>query len=63
MSTEVSNKGHMLVGCLHSKEYLCGGTWMVQSVKCLILAFGSGHDLRVLGLSPELGFTLSSESA
>ena len=26
-------------------------------------AFGSGHDLRVLGLSPVLGFLLSRESA
>ena len=41
------------------------GTRMAQSVKCLILGFSSGHDLRVLGLSPASGSMpmLSLESA
>ena len=32
-----------------------GGTWVAQSVKCLTLGFGSGHDLRVVGSSSTLG--------
>ena len=32
---------------------------MAQSVKHLTLDFGSGHDLRVVKLSPELGSALS----
>ena len=39
------------------------GTWMVQSVKCLTLDFGSGHDLTIVGLSPALGSALSMEPA
>ena len=34
---------------------------MAQSVKHLTLDFGSGHDLRVVKLSPELGSALSVE--
>ena len=30
-------------------------------VKCWILDFGSGHDLRVMRLSPTSGFILSGE--
>ena len=36
---------------------------MAQSVKHPSLDFGSGHDLRVLGLSPASDFLLSVESA
>ena len=39
------------------------GTLAAQLVKCLTLDFGSGHDLRVLGLSPVLGSALSGDSA
>ena len=39
------------------------GAWMAQSIKYLNLGFGSGHDLRVLRLSPASGFSLSMESA
>ena len=39
-----------------------GGSQVAQLVKHPILGFGSGHDLRVLGLSPALGSTLSRES-
>ena len=38
-------------------------TRVAQSVKCLTLGFGSGHDSRVVRSSPEAGSTLSSESA
>ena len=37
-----------------------GGAWVVQWVKW---AFGSDHDLRVLGLSPKSGSLLCGESA
>jgi len=36
---------------------------VAQSVGRLTLGFGSGHDLRVLGLSPMSGSALSTESA
>ena len=36
---------------------------MAQSLKHLTLDFGSGHDLKVLELSPTLGSALSGESA
>ena len=36
---------------------------MAQSVEHPTLGFGSGHDLRVMGLSPALGSMLSGESA
>ena len=36
-----------------------GGAWVVQSVKCPTLGFGSGRDLRVMRWSP----TLNVESA
>lgn len=38
------------------------GTWVVQSVGCLDLGFGSAH-LRVLRLGPVLGSLLSMEPA
>ena len=38
--------------------------WVTQSVKCLILGFGSGHDLMVHGFKPCVGLcTDSSEPA
>ena len=35
--------------CEHhdAQKALTGGIWVVQSVKCLILGFSSGHDLMV----------------
>ena len=36
---------------------------MAQLFKHLILDFGSGHDLRIVRSSPELGSMLSRESA
>ena len=36
---------------------------VAQSVECLTLGFGLGHDLRVMGLSPESGSVLGGESA
>ena len=46
----------------HTLELVLRGTWVAQSVESLTLAFGSGHDLRILSLSPELGFALSVQS-
>ena len=40
-----------------------GAAWVAQMVKHLTLDFGSGHELRVPGLSPTLGSMLSRESA
>ena len=34
------------------KYYIYWGTGMAQSVQCSTLDFGSGHDLRVVRLSP-----------
>ena len=39
------------------------GAWVAQSVKCLSLHFGLGHDLKVLGSSSVLSSELSVESA
>ena len=39
------------------------GTWVAQSVKHQTLGFSSGHDFRVLGSSPGLGFAISVVSA
>ena len=33
---------------------------MAQSVECPALDFGSGHDLRVVGLEPQVGFHAES---
>ena len=37
------------------------GTWVAQLVKCLILDFSSGYDLRVVRVSPESNSTLGAE--
>ena len=37
------------------------GGWVAHSVECLTLDFSTGHNPRVVGLSPELGSTLSVE--
>ena len=37
--------------------------WVAQLAKCLILDFGSGHDLRVKKSSPALDSTLDVEPA
>ena len=39
------------------------GSWIAQSVEPLTLNFSSGHNLRVVRLSPLLGSTLSGDSA
>ena len=39
------------------------GTRVAQLVNCLTLDFSTGHDLRAMRLIPELGSTLSMESA
>ena len=45
-----------------TKNTLEWGTWWHSQLKRLALDFGSDHDLRVLGLSPTVGSTLSRES-
>ena len=40
------------------KKAYCQGAWVAQFVEHLTLDFGSGHDLRVMRLSPALGFGL-----
>ena len=35
---------------------LCRGARVAQLVECPILGFSSGHDPRVMGLSPPVGF-------
>ena len=44
--------------------FISRGTWVAPSVECLTLDFGSGHDLRVLMLSPAwaLGSMILGES-
>ena len=37
-----------------------GGAWVAQSVKRLILDFGSGHDLMVRGSKPCVGLCADS---
>ena len=34
------------------------GRWVAQSVKCLTLDFGSGHDLRVHEIEPCIGLSV-----
>ena len=47
----------------HSLNMWFRGTWVAQLLKCLALGSGSGRDLRVVRLSPELGSMLSVVSA
>ena len=37
-----------------------GGTWVAQSVKCVTLDFGSGHDLTVSEFEPRFGLHTDS---
>ena len=39
-------------------KYSFRGTWVAQWVEHPTLDFGSGHDLRVMRLSPKLGSTV-----
>ena len=39
------------------------GAWVAHSAECPSLDFGSGHDPRVMGLSPMLGSVLSMKPA
>jgi len=49
--------------CSFLLELALRGAWMAQSVEHPTLDFSSGHDLRVVGLSPVLGSVLGGESA
>ena len=44
-------------------KYFSQGAWVAQSVKCPTLGFNSGHDLRVMELSPIPGSVLGGKSA
>jgi len=46
-----------------SKMVAARGAWVVQLVNHLTLDFGSGHGLRVVGLSPVSGSVLGVGSA
>ena len=61
---------HMSSGCIGAQSKSCGltgqlawGTRMAESLECLTLDMASGHDPRVMGLSPTFGFILSVETA
>ena len=45
------------------KNMFCRGAWVAQLVDHLTLDFDSGHDPRVVGLSPTLGSMPSVEPA
>ena len=44
-------------------ETKCWGDWVSQLVKQMTLDFSSGHDLRVMSLSPKSGSVLGVEPA
>ena len=50
------------LGCLLLLSKTSRGAWVAQLVKHLTLDLGSGHDLRVVGLSLATGFVFSGES-
>ena len=44
-----------VISCVsHEKECQSKGAWVAQSVLCLTLGFGSGHDLLVCGFEPRI---------
>ena len=47
--TEQPELPHIVCGHAKHVEKRSGGTWVAESVDCLTLDFGSGHDLRVVG--------------
>ena len=53
----------MLRGVSVNMAILPQGAWVTQSVEHQILDFGSGHDPRVVELSPVSGSKLSVEPA
>lgn len=50
----------LVTHCIISQDIIFGGTWVAQLVKHV---FGSGHNPRILELSPKSSSTLSRESA
>ena len=55
----IENKKKICLLRIHT----CHSAWVAESVKLMTLDFASGHDLRVLGLSPLPDSVLSVESA
>ena len=56
-------KRYIFKSLLDIRKNSTRGAWIAQMVKCLILDFGSGHDLRVLRSSLVSGFMLGMEPA
>ena len=52
-----------VLATVRTRKARVGDAWVVQSVEHLTLDFGSGHDMRVVGLNPVLGSMLSVEPA
>ena len=48
-----------LVFWLLEIKFGAGNSWVAKTVKCQTLAFGSGHDLRVMRSSPFSGSIFS----
>ena len=54
--------GKMVLQIQTLRNPMPGGTWVAQSVECLTLDFGSGHDLMVVRSSPTSGSILTAWS-
>ena len=48
---------------LDAEDTAVGGAWVARSVKHPTLDFGSGHDLRIMGLNPTFGSALGMETS
>ena len=59
LSVPIADQAAVDVG----QNTMTGDPWVAQSVEQLTLGFGSGHDPRVLRLSPASGPMFSGESA
>ena len=60
----LGNSGHKCITKLNSnKRCYNGGVWVAELVEHLTFDFVSGHDPRVMELSPVSGSTLSVEPA
>ena len=46
-----------------SPKMMCRGAWVVPSVECPTLGFGSGHDLMACELEPHIGLCADRSGA
>ena len=60
-NSQAFSMGDPVDGGYHEEDQR--GTWVAQAVKALTLDFGSGHDLRVMRVSPESGSVLRVDPA